>query len=79
FSLSRLIYLFTNFYYLSDQTSMNASNSEGEETPMAQHGEFDQDDVPKVTTINNWIVTFSQKWKKNMTKLSLEVVETSET
>ncbi|CAG8850090.1 16091_t:CDS:1, partial [Racocetra persica] len=32
----------------------------------AQRGEFDQSDVPKVFTINNWIATFSRKWKQNM-------------
>ncbi|CAG8653922.1 1336_t:CDS:2 [Racocetra fulgida] len=27
----------------------------------AQCGEFDQSDIPKVTTINNWIATFTTK------------------
>lgn len=43
----------------------------------AQRGEFDQSDIPKVSTINNWIATFSRKWKQNMARLSLEVSETS--
>ncbi|CAG8627639.1 5550_t:CDS:1, partial [Scutellospora calospora] len=25
----------------------------------AQRGKFDQNDIPKVSTINNWIATFS--------------------
>jgi len=42
----------------------------------AQRGEFDQNDIPKVSTINNWIATFSRKWKQNMARLSLEGSET---
>jgi len=38
----------------------------------AQRSEFDQSDIPKVSTINNWIATFSRKWKQNMARLSLK-------
>ncbi|CAG8834355.1 5037_t:CDS:1, partial [Gigaspora margarita] len=27
----------------------------------AQRGEFDQNDIPKISTINNWIATFIHK------------------
>ncbi|CAG8784036.1 513_t:CDS:1, partial [Gigaspora margarita] len=38
----------------------------------AQYSEFDQSNVSKISTINNWIATFSRKWKQNMARHSLE-------
>ncbi|PKB97504.1 hypothetical protein RhiirA5_384621 [Rhizophagus irregularis] len=38
----------------------------------AELGEIEENDVPKVSTITNWISTFSCKWKEAMTLRSLE-------
>ncbi|POG58390.1 hypothetical protein GLOIN_2v1790442 [Rhizophagus irregularis DAOM 181602=DAOM 197198] len=38
----------------------------------AELGEIEENDVPKVSTITNWISTFSRKWKEAMTLRSLE-------
>ncbi|CAG8617499.1 10531_t:CDS:2, partial [Cetraspora pellucida] len=42
-----------------------------------QHGELEESDVPKVTTIQNWITKFSCKWKGAMAICSLELAESS--
>ncbi|CAB4396432.1 unnamed protein product [Rhizophagus irregularis] len=38
----------------------------------AELGEIEENDVPKVSTITNWISTFSRKWKEAMALRSLE-------
>ncbi|GET02233.1 hypothetical protein GLOIN_2v1790442 [Rhizophagus clarus] len=35
-------------------------------------GKIEENNVPKVSTITNWISTFSRKWKKAMVLRSLE-------
>ncbi|CAB5393566.1 unnamed protein product [Rhizophagus irregularis] len=35
-------------------------------------GEIEESDIPKVSTITNWISTFSRKWKEAMALRSLE-------
>ena len=39
----------------------------------SQYGELDKNDIPKVSTIQNWITSFSQKWKEIMAICELEV------
>lgn len=43
-----------------------------------QNGELEESDVPKGTTIQNWITGFSHKWKGAMVMHSLELAELSE-
>ena len=40
-----------------------------------QFGELDENDVPKVSTIQNWISNFSRKWKEIMAVRELEARE----
>ncbi|CAB4492779.1 unnamed protein product [Rhizophagus irregularis] len=40
-----------------------------------QLGELDENDVPKISTIQNWITGFSQKWKEIMAIRELEARE----
>jgi hypothetical protein len=38
----------------------------------AELGEIEKNDIPKVSTITNWISTFSRKWKETMALHSLK-------
>jgi len=38
-------------------------------------GEINLDDIPKESTINNWITTFSRKWKQS---IALKIIEEAE-
>jgi hypothetical protein len=40
-----------------------------------QLGELDENDVPKISTIQNWITGFSRKWKESMAIRELEARE----
>ena len=40
-----------------------------------QFGELDENDIPKTSTIQNWIASFSRKWKKAMAIRKLEARE----
>jgi hypothetical protein len=42
-----------------------------------QFGELDENDIPKTSTIQNWITGFSRKWKEVMAMRALEAKETS--
>jgi len=41
----------------------------------AQTGELDENDIPKTSTIQNWISGFSRKWKEVMAMRELEARE----
>jgi hypothetical protein len=41
----------------------------------AQFGELDENDIPKTSTIQNWIAGFSRKWKEVMALRELEARE----
>jgi uncharacterized protein YcnI len=41
----------------------------------AQVGELDENDIPKTSTIQNWITGFSRKWKEVMAMRELEARE----
>ena len=41
----------------------------------AQIGELDENDIPKTSTIQNWISGFSRKWKEVMAMRELEARE----
>lgn len=41
----------------------------------AQFGELDENDIPKTSTIQNWIASFSRKWKEVMALRELEARE----
>ncbi|CAG8500882.1 13465_t:CDS:2 [Racocetra fulgida] len=72
--------LLENMFYAGTADSKNKFTGQemhDELLKQAQHGEFDQSDILKVTTINNWIATFSCKWKQDMARRSLKVSETS--
>ena len=38
----------------------------------AQLGELEENDIPKTSTIQNWIAGFSRKWKEAMALRELE-------
>ncbi|CAG8530244.1 10052_t:CDS:2, partial [Dentiscutata heterogama] len=42
------------------------------------HSEIEADNIPKITTIANWISEFFKKWKAAMAMRSIEEAETSE-
>ena len=41
----------------------------------AQFGELDENDIPKTSTIQNWISGFLRKWKEVMAMRELEAKE----
>jgi hypothetical protein len=43
-----------------------------------QLGEFDENAIPKISTIQNWITGFSRKWKEVMAIRELEEIENTE-
>ena len=45
----------------------------------AQFGELDENDIPKISTIQNWISGFSRKWKEVMAIHELEARENDRT
>ena len=51
---------------------LNAQQMHEELLKRVELGEIEENDVPKVTTITNWISTFSRKWKEAMALCSLE-------
>ncbi|CAG8755689.1 18887_t:CDS:1, partial [Racocetra fulgida] len=51
---------------------MNAQQMYEELLRRANLGEIDENNVPKVITITNWITVFSRKWKEAMTLRSLD-------
>jgi len=51
---------------------LNAQQMHEELLKRAELGEIEENDIPKVTTITNWISTFSRKWKEAMALRSLE-------
>ncbi|UZO02225.1 uncharacterized protein OCT59_020715 [Rhizophagus irregularis] len=51
---------------------LNAQQMHEELLKRAELGEIEENDIPKVTTITNWISTFSRKWKEAMALRTLE-------
>ncbi len=45
----------------------------------AQSGELDENDIPKTSTIQNWITNFLRKWKEIMAIRELEARENVKT
>ena len=50
----------------------NAQQMHEELLRRAEIGEIEENKIPKVTTISNWITVFSRKWKEAMALQSLE-------
>ncbi|RHZ62731.1 hypothetical protein Glove_335g14 [Diversispora epigaea] len=51
---------------------LNAQQMHKELLRRAEIGEIEKNEIPKVTTISNWITVFSRKWKEAMALRTLE-------
>ncbi|EXX55589.1 uncharacterized protein OCT59_013566 [Rhizophagus irregularis] len=51
---------------------LNAQQMHKEFLKRVELGKIEENDIPKITTITNWISTFSHKWKEAMTLRTLE-------
>ena len=58
---------------------MNANEMHEELLKRAAEGEISKDDVPKVSTISNWITNTSRSFKKTMALRLLDETEPFET
>ena len=66
--LERLFHIGT----ASPRQKMTAEQMHTELERLAQQGDFLLSDVPKVSSIQNWISGFSRRWKEAMAIRSLE-------
>ncbi len=57
---------------------MNANEMHEELLKRVADGEISKDDVPKISTISNWITNTSRSFKKTMALRLLEEAELSE-
>ena len=51
---------------------MSAKEMREELLRCGYEGEIDLDDIPKESTITNWITTFSRKWKQSIALRNME-------
>ncbi|CAB4375501.1 unnamed protein product [Rhizophagus irregularis] len=51
---------------VNPRQKMSAKEMRDELLHRGHEGEINLDDIPKESTINNWITTFSRKWKQSM-------------
>ncbi|CAG8819661.1 8546_t:CDS:1, partial [Racocetra fulgida] len=51
---------------------MNAQQMHEKLLQQVQHGELREEDVPKASTIQNWIPGFSRRWKEAMALRSMD-------
>ena len=56
---------------------MNAQEMYNELTDQATQGEINKDDIPKVSTIRNWITRTAASFKIQMSERALEEAEAS--
>ena len=54
---------------------MSAKEMRDELLRHGHEGEINLDDIPKESTISNWITTFSRKWKQSMALRNMEEAE----
>ena len=54
---------------------MTAAEMRSELMQRAQEGEIEEEDVPKESTITNWITTFARDWKHAMALQAIEAAE----
>jgi hypothetical protein len=54
---------------------MTAAEMRSELIQRVQEGEIEEEDIPKESTIANWITSFSRGWKHAM---ALQAIETAE-
>ena len=58
---------------------MSAKEMRDELLRRVHEGEIGLDDIPKESTIDNWITIFSRKWKQSMALKNMEEAEHTET
>jgi hypothetical protein len=58
---------------------MTAQQMQANLLERVENGEIEAEEVPKVSTIANWISGFSRQWKTAMAERSLEAAEASGT
>jgi hypothetical protein len=71
-------YLLENMFHTGTANPSNkfsAQQMHDELVQRAQLGELDENDIPKSSTIQNWITGFSRKWKEVMAMRELEARE----
>ena len=54
---------------------MTAAEMKSELMQRVQEGEIEEEDVPKESTITNWITTFARGWKHAMALQAIEAAE----
>ena len=75
-------YLLENMFHTGTANPNNkfsAQQMHEELVQRAQFGELDENDIPKTSTIQNWISGFSRKWKEVMAIHELEARENDRT
>ncbi|RIB01496.1 hypothetical protein C2G38_2230640 [Gigaspora rosea] len=58
------------------QNKMAATEMQQELLIRSHEGEIEEADVPEVSTISNWISSFSRTWKRAMAELEIAIVLT---
>ncbi|CAB5303833.1 unnamed protein product [Rhizophagus irregularis] len=72
---SQVKYLLESMFHTgtaNPRQKLNAQQMHEELLKRAELGEIEENDIPKVTTITNWISTFSRKWKEAMALRTLK-------
>ncbi|CAB4492798.1 unnamed protein product [Rhizophagus irregularis] len=60
---------------VNPRQKMSAQEMQNELLRREHEGEISLDDIPKESTIANWITTFSRKWKQSMALRNMEEAE----
>ncbi|RHZ82229.1 hypothetical protein Glove_110g46 [Diversispora epigaea] len=70
--IKRLLEIMFHSGTANPRQKLNAQQMHEELLRRAEIGEIEENEIPKVTTISNWITVFSRKWKEAMALRTLE-------
>ncbi|RHZ51763.1 hypothetical protein Glove_470g7 [Diversispora epigaea] len=70
--IKRLLEIMFHSGTANPHQKLNAQQMHEELLRRVEIGEIEENEIPKVTTISNWITVFSRKWKKAMALRTLE-------
>ena len=71
-------HLLENMFHAGTANPNNKFSAQQMHEELVRHvqlRELDEDDIPKISTIQNWITGFSRKWKESVAICELEVRE----
>jgi hypothetical protein len=75
--IKRLLEIMFHTGTANPRQKMNAQQMHEELLQRVQQGELCEEDIPKVSTIQNWISGFSRRWKEAMALRSMDENERS--